>query len=56
MLRTVFNFFFGAKKEFRVKYNRYTGLYELQKSIKFGYETIALFEEREEAYQKLKSC
>lgn len=56
MLRTVFNFFFGAKREFRVKYNRYTGLYELQKSVKFGYETIGLFEEREEAEQKLKTC
>ncbi len=56
MLRTVFNFFFGAKRGFRVKYNRYTELYELQKSVKFGYETIALFEEREEAEQKLKTC
>ena len=56
MLKQFFNFLFGAKGDYRIKYNRYTELFELQKSIKFGFETIALFEERIEAEQALKNC
>lgn len=56
MLKRFFNFLFGAKGDYRVKYNRYTNNFELQKSVKFGYETVEVFEEREEAEQVLKSC
>jgi hypothetical protein len=55
MLRAIFNFFFRAKK-FRIKFNRYTQMFELQKAKRFGYETIEVFEEREQAEQKLKLC
>lgn len=51
MLKQFFNFLFGAKGDYRVKYNRYTNNFELQKSVKFGYETVEVFEEREEAEQ-----
>lgn len=51
MLRTIFR-----AKKFRIKFNRYTGLYELQQSQRFGYKTIEWFEEREQAEQKLKLC
>ena len=55
MLKTVFNFFFRAKK-FRIRFNKYTHLFELQRSTKFGYEAIEVFEERDDAEQKLKTC
>lgn len=56
MLKTVFNFLFGAKERYRVKFNKYTYLFELQRSTRFGFETIEVFEEREDAEKRLKTC
>ena len=56
MLKQFLNFLFGAKGDYRIKYNRYTDTYELQRAVRFGYRTIKEFKEREGAEQKLKSC